>query len=385
MVIKMEKLFAKIDELNEKYLDVLEAICNIESPTDYKKGVDDACAYIVDIAKKRGWEIEVLKQEVSGDAVCITMNADVDAKPFAISGHMDTVHPVGFFGSPATRRDEEKMYGPGVTDCKGGVIAGLLAMVALEETGFRKNPVKLILQTDEETSSKGSNKETIKFMCEKAKDAVAFFNMEGMMAGKAVIQRKGIIRHKFKVHGIAAHSSGCATDGASAILEASHKIIELEKFKDNMGTTCSCNIISGGTKANTVPEYCEFITDTRVITNKALEEFRKTAEEIASKTHVEGCTCEIEEISMRPPMEITETNIKLLEKMNEIYVKYGMPSLEQGFARGGSDAAYTTEAGIPTMESLGVLGGRIHSIDEFMYLADLKESAKRVAAIIKEL
>jgi glutamate carboxypeptidase len=298
---------------------------------------------------------------------------------------MDTVHPVGFFGSPATRRDEEKMYGPGVTDCKGGVVAGLLAMVALEETGFKKNPVKLILQTDEETSSKGSNKETVKFMCEKAKDAVAFFNMEGMMAGKAVIQRKGIIRHKFKVQGIAAHSSGCATDGASAILEASHKIIELEKFKDNMGTTCSCNIISGGTKANTVPEYCEFITDARVITNKALEEFRKTAEEIASKTHVEGCTCEIEEISMRPPMEITETNIKLLEKMNEIYVKYGMPSLEQGFARGGSDAAYTTEAGIPTMESLGVLGGRIHSIDEFMYLADLKESAKRVAAIIKEL
>ena len=54
MVIEMEKLFAKIDELNEKYLDVLEAVCNIESPTDYKKGVDDACSYIIKIAEERG-------------------------------------------------------------------------------------------------------------------------------------------------------------------------------------------------------------------------------------------------------------------------------------------------------------------------------------------
>lgn len=381
----MEKLFEKIDELNEEYLDVLEAVCNIESPTDYKEGVDKACRYITDIAEKRGWKVEILKQPVSGDAVCITMNEDVDARPFAISGHMDTVHPVGSFGSPATTRDAEKMYGPGTTDCKGGVIAGLLAMVALEETGFRKNPVKLILQTDEETSSKGSNKETVRFMCEKAKDAIAFFNMEGMLTENATIQRKGIVRHKFKVKGIATHSAGCAEGGANAILEASHKIIALEKFKDNDGTTCSCNIISGGTKANTVPEYCEIVTDTRFATSKALEEFRKTAQEIADKTFVDGCSCQLEEISVRPPMERKAANEKLLEKMNEIYIKYKLPAIEGGFSKGGSDAAYTTEADIPSIDSIGVDGGRIHSTEEFMYLKSLKDAAKRVASVIKEM
>ena len=381
----MEKLFEKIDELNEEYLDVLEAVCNIESPTDYKEGVDKACRYITDIAEKRGWKVEILKQPVSGDAVCITMNGDVDARPFAISGHMDTVHPVGSFGSPATTRDAEKMYGPGTSDCKGGVIAGLLAMVALEETGFRKNPVKLILQTDEETSSKGSNKETVRFMCEKAKDAIAFFNMEGMLTEKATIQRKGIVRHKFKVKGIATHSAGCAEGGANAILEASHKIIALEKFKDNDGTTCSCNIISGGTKANTVPEYCEIVTDTRFATSKALEEFRKTAQEIADKTFVDGCICQLEEISVRPPMERKAANEELLEKMNEIYIKYKLPAIEGGFSKGGSDAAYTTEADIPSIDSIGVDGGRIHSTEEFMYLKSLAEAAKRVASVIKEM
>ena len=101
----MDELFSKIDELYEEHLDILENVCSIESPTDYKEGVDKACKYIIDIAKEKGWAIEILKQSVSGDAVCITMNSDKEAKPFAISGHMDTVHPVGSFGSPAVKRD----------------------------------------------------------------------------------------------------------------------------------------------------------------------------------------------------------------------------------------------------------------------------------------
>ena len=48
---------------------------------------------------------------------------------------------------------------------------------------------------------------------------------------------------------------------------------------------------------------------------------------------------------------------------------------------GGSDAAYTTQCGIPTLDSLGVEGGDIHAKEEFSYISSLKESAKRIAAI----
>ena len=42
MVIAMEceKLFKEIDKMQDEYLDILEEVCNIESPTDYKSGVD---------------------------------------------------------------------------------------------------------------------------------------------------------------------------------------------------------------------------------------------------------------------------------------------------------------------------------------------------------
>ena len=130
------KVFEKIDQLRETYLNVWEQACDIESPTNYKEGVDAVGRFFAEMAEQRGWKVEYCRQEVSGDVVCITMNADSPEKPLCISGHIDTVHPVGSFGSKPTRRDDEKIYGPGVTDCKGGVVAGFYAMDALQQSGL---------------------------------------------------------------------------------------------------------------------------------------------------------------------------------------------------------------------------------------------------------
>ena len=172
-----EKLFNKIDELQPQYAKVLEDVCNIESPTTYKEGVDKVLAYFIDMAEKRGWDIEIDKQEVAGDAACITLNPDAKGEPVCLSGHIDTVQPLGLFGYPPVKIDGDIMYGPGTTDCKGGCVAAFLAMDALDQIGFTDRPVKFIIQSDEETSSKQSGKKTIEFMCEKAKGAVAFLNV----------------------------------------------------------------------------------------------------------------------------------------------------------------------------------------------------------------
>ena len=120
-----------IDALNERYLDVLEELCNIESPTADKARVDEAGAYIARWGREQGFEVEVRPMEGAGDPLCITMNPEAKAAPVVLSGHIDTVHPVGLFSTPAVRRDDTKMYGPGVLDCKGGVVAAMLAMEAL--------------------------------------------------------------------------------------------------------------------------------------------------------------------------------------------------------------------------------------------------------------
>lgn len=385
--MKCEKIFQKIDELNQEYIKVWEDVCNLESPTNDKAAVDAVGSYFIERAKARGWEVEICEQPVSGNAVSITMNPDAKGSLICLSGHMDTVHPIGSFGTPAVKMDEEKIYGPGVTDCKGGVVAGFFAMDALHQCGFTDRPVRLLLQSDEEVGSMASNKATIGYICEKAKDAVAFLNLEGHSPDteQVCVQRKGIITFTFAVTGVEAHSSNCATNGSNAILEAAHKIIELEKLKDKDGLTCNCAVIKGGTVVNTVPGYCEFKANVRFATQEQLDWIKAYTQELADRVYVPGCKTEVSIASYRVAMERVERNLELVEKINRVCVPYGMRELKPAKRKGGSDAADVTAAGIPCVDSIGAGGGSIHSPDEYAYLNSLAESAKRVAVIAVEL
>ena len=222
-------VFARIDALYPEYVNFWADICRIESPTEYKAGVDAVGRYFADKAAARGWKVDIQKQAVSGDCVVITMHPDAPGKPVCFSGHMDTVHPVGFFGEDPVKIEDGKIYGPGVCDCKGGLAASFLAMAALDDCGFDARPLKLILQSDEENSSRFSNKTTVEYMCEAAKDAAAVYNVEPGEPGNTVIARKGITRYRLTVHGKSVHSANCY-GGKSAICEAAHKIIALEVF-----------------------------------------------------------------------------------------------------------------------------------------------------------
>lgn len=380
-----EKLFCEVDNLYEKYLSIWETFCNIESPTECKQGVDKAADYLTDIAVSLGLQVEAFEHKNSGKVLCITLNPEVNEAPLSISGHIDTVHPIGSFGNPPVHRDTEKIYGPGVLDCKGGVVAGLLALEALKNSGYKKRPVQLLVQSDEENGSKMSEKATIKYICEKAKNSVAFLNLEGHTQGKACLVRKGIVTFKFSVFGKAAHAATCAVEGANAIADAAYKIIELEKIKDDKGVTCNCGIVSGGTAVNTVPDKCEFLVNIRYVNSEQLDWITEKVYEIAATEHIKGCTCEVKRESFRTAMEYTERNAKLLDRMNEIFLSVGLPVLEASARNGGSDAADVTAFGIPCVDNIGVTGGNIHSLSEFAFLNSLSQAAKRVVAVAESI
>lgn len=383
--MNIQELFATVDRLQAEYLDILEHICNIESPTHHKAGIDAVGCFIADLARRKGWQVERCQQEVAGDVLCITMNTDSTEAPLCVSGHMDTVFPLGMFGTPAVRRDEENMYGPGVTDCKGGIVVGLLAMDALHQCGYRNRPIRLLLQSDEETGSLNSKKATIRYICERAKDAIAFLNLEGIARpNTAVMWRKGILRCRVTVKGIAVHSSQCER-GANAIAEAAHKILLLEEMKDPDGVTCNCGVINGGTVANTVPDTCTFVADIRYATDEQLAATRQRLHEVAELSHIPGCTCTVEEVSSRPSMPRCDRNTALLDRINEFFVQNGITPLTARGAGGGSDAAYITQCGIPCVDNMGTEGGKIHSEGEYMRLNSLGEAAKKVAIVAVQI
>ena len=370
-----------IHALNGEYLQIWEDIANIESPTSYKEGVDAVGRYLIALAEKKGWQVEVCPQPVSGDAICLTMNPTAKEAPVSLSGHIDTVQPLGSFGTPAVRKDAEKMYGPGVHDCKGGVVVGLLAMDALDRCGYSKRPVKMLLQTDEETGSRGSNKETIKWICKQAEGSIGFFNLEGSSVGKTTIERKGIVRYQITATGKQAHSGKC-DEGASAIAQAAHMILELEKFKNQKTLTCNCGTITGGSAPNTVPGSCTFVADFRY----SSEEDKQTAEDAVKKvtqtTYIESCTASYSLLSYRISMPVRQKNLELLDTVNAILEKEGFTTLASSKKTGGSDASDVSAYGIPCLDNLGIRGGKSHSENEFGYLSALEDCAKQLAAIV---
>lgn len=378
------ELLTRADELEQKYIQMWIDICSIESPTGFKQGVDAVGRYFAEATEKLGWDIQIHRENISGDCLCITMNPGSDKQPVVFSGHMDTVHAVGSFGTPAVRCEGDTIYGPGVKDCKGGITAAFMAMELLSICGFDKRPVRLILQSDEETGSASSEGRTIEFMREMAQNAIAFFNCEAHRNGGVTLIRKGSVKYEFEIKGRAVHSSNCYL-GASAITEAAHKIIQLEKMKSRNGITCNCGTIAGGSADNSVPDRCVFSADIRFDDMKQLARAKDRVKHIAGKSYIRGTRCIVRLKTMRRPMELCDANVALFNRMNEIFAKYSLPQVRLEKSRGGSDASDMTYYGIPCIDSMGVTGRFIHSVNEEARISSLREAAIRLAVLAWEL
>lgn len=383
---KMEykTLFEAVEQLEEKYIKMWEDICLIESPTTDKAGVDAVGKFCTDFAKEMGWKVQSHHEELSGDPICITMNPDSTEPAICLSAHMDTVHPVGSFGTPAVRLDDTYIYGPGVRDCKGGIVASFMIMEAMQKCGYNKRPIKLILQSDEENSSATSQKRTVEYMAKMAEGCLAFFNLESFEQNKVTVQRKGIMKYRFDITGTAGHAGKCY-DYVSAIREAAYKIVEVEKWKEREGVTCNVGTITGGTGINVVPETCSFQVDVRFVDEQTRLQISDVLQQIADKSYVEGSVCKLTLVSMRAAMPKFAPNDALVERMNEIFAQTGLPVLEPTAVPGGSDCSDLVTRGITGVDSLGIEGSDSHSLKEKAELASLVRCGKRMAALIQYL
>ena len=381
--MNVSEVFEQIDKLKDKYINMLVDICNIESKSDDKDGVDRVGNYLCAVAEEMGYTVKKKEFENAGNVYSFTLNPDGIKRQISVSGHMDTVFEKGVFGYPPTRIEGDFIYGPGVQDCKGGIVMCLLVMEALKNCGYDERPVKLILQSDEEVNSVLSDKGTLDFMVQEAKGSVAFINAEGHAKGRITVGRKGIAKRKIIIEGRACHAGAC-TDGINAVKEAAYKIIELEKDSDANGITFNCGVVNGGTVSNIVPERCEIELEYRFKTLEQKKEADEKFDRIVNTSYVDGTKSYAVELSTRIPMERTAENERLAKVVSDVSVKYGFGELKMSESAGGADAAYTTYAKIPTVDSVGPEGAYCHSTRERAVLSSIPRLAKLMAAVIME-
>ena len=376
----MERIFTDIDGKIPDYLEFWKKISAIESPSSSQDGVNRVADEIQRFAQQRGFAVTRAPQENSGDMMLVELQEGV-GEPIALLAHMDTVHAIGSFGPEPVKEQDGVLYGPGVYDCKGGIAVALLAMDAIKNSGSNHRPVRLILNADEEDGSY-SGDSGVKFMKDAAQGCAAAFNCECGKPGSVTVGRKGILKAEITVTGVAAHAGNGYFVGASAIREAAHKVIELEKHSQKDGITYNCGVISGGTVGNIVPEQCRIVTDIRFFNDAQAAEARDVLEKVTEQTHVPGTSAVVKTIGFRPAMEQTDGTMKLLQTVKDALERHGFETLEPMFRGGGSDSCYTVAVGVPTLCSVGIIGQYEHTVRECAEIGSLPVRAKMLAVSV---
>ena len=376
------KIFETIENLQNQYLEFLKKICSFEARAYDKDVINQMVDYIAAFSKAQGFCVNRKPMEKYGDFLTVEINPGAE-KACLCQAHMDTVHPAGSFGQPPVREDNERIYGPGVIDCKGGITVALLAMKALLENGYQKH-MRLILTSDEEITNILGGEEEIRFIQESAKGFPCALNCETAENDEVVVARKGILHYRLDIRGVSGHAGKHFFASKNAIVEAAHKILALNAESKDGGTTYSCNIINGGTVLNVIPDSCSVSIDIRAITVSDMEIAKKTVETVAAKSFLGDTTCQVTLLSQRPPMERSAETQQLFARLLATCHKHDLGSLTPIESGGGSDSCYTQAAGIPSICGLGASGRYLHTVKEYLNKDTVALRAKIISAFLSD-
>ena len=380
---EIENCFKSVDLLADNYLDFLRTLVKISSKSEDKTGVDAVLDKIIEHENSNGYKLIRQPMENSGDVASFTLFNAKNLPTVCLSAHMDTVFKKGEFAQPVITEDAENLYGPGVSDNKGGIAVGFLAMAALKMSGFDRANIKMILQSDEEVSSELSGKKTIEFMCEQAKESSAFLNLELGSNNVLTTARYGIIKAKFDITGSAAHASKKMSGiGINAIKEAAYKILEIENKEVTEDLSFSVGTVNGGTTTNTIAEHCSFTVDCRIKTNASEQAAKTFLQNVADTQYVKGTSCKLTYVGIHSPFEPNKKTNDLFNIINDASIKYLGENLVAVTAGGAADSAYPSALGIPSIDSMGVDGGNLHTTREYMIKKSLAPRAKRIISAI---
>ena len=277
------------------YLADLERLVNIDCGSYTPAGVDEVGRWVAAFLADLGAEVEHRPDPDGrlGDTVVATFDGRADGPRVLLIGHMDTVFDPGTAAERPFRIDDGIAYGPGVTDMKSGLLAGLYALKALisERGGLPFERLVFVANPDEEIGSPTSTPH----IRELAADSDVALVLECARAnGDIVSARKGILDLRIVVHGRAAHAGVEPEKGRSAILEATRIVRELHDLNGRWpDVTVNVGVIAGGTRPNVVAERCSLEVDVRATSRDALETAEAEIRRIAEATEIADTTVEL--------------------------------------------------------------------------------------------
>ena len=365
-----------------QYLRELETIVNIDSGSRNPAGTREVAAFLEEKYRQQGFLTELVSVGPEVGPVLVATNAPDEPIDLLFIGHTDTV----FLDGEASRRpfkiEGERLYGPGVYDMKGCSLLTAYLLENLPAELKQSLNICVIHNPDEEISSFYSREVIIA----KAKTAKFAFVMEPSSAdGSMIKERKGIEKLKIHFKGRPSHAGDAPQEGRSAINELAHWIVRMNTLIDYAaGVSVNAGTIQGGSVPNVVPEHAQMELDYRYSNPADVTAFFDMLEELQAHAAKMEIGIDIDVIGKRPPM----VDVPGAKELRSVFEDVGkrMDTVVSFKKSGGvSDANFTTSVGVPTVCSIGLIGGAFHTDHEYVELDSIQQRLDLLTAVIKEM
>ena len=295
-------------------------------------------------------------------------------------GHMDTVHPIGTLAKLPYKREGDICYGPGLMDMKGGNYVYLDALRKLLAAGVETPlPVTVLFTPDEEIGTPATR---ALIETEAKRHKYILVPEPARPDGGAVIGRYAIARFNLQTRGRPSHAGWALAEGRSAIAEMAKAVGTIEAMTTE-DCTFSLGVFHAGQWVNCVSSVCDAEVLTMAKTQEQLD--AGVAKMMALNSDEGDVIMEIRRGVTRPVWEPDQPGtMAMLKLAQEIGSEIGI-EITGSSAGGGSDGNFTGFLGLPTLDSIGVRGKGLHTLQEHIFVDSLTERAKLAAALFCRL
>ena len=300
------------------------------------------------------------------------------------TGHMDTVFPADHpFQSLSWLEPGKVLGGPGVADMKGGIAIMLAALKAIEASpdcgtiGY-----EVVINSDEEVGSPGSA--ALIARAAAGKRAALTYEPAALPDGTLAGARPGSGNFSFIITGRSAHAGRNPEDGRNAVIAAAELALHLSHSK-TPGLSINPARIDGGSPNNVVPDHAILRVNLRPQTGDDEEIAKRLiADAVERIAREHDVRIDVHGGFGRPPKPMTREAEALFQLVRNAGADLGQDIGWQ--ATGGvCDGNNIAACGVPVVDTMGVRGGKIHSMEEYLIVDSLAERAALSALTILRL
>lgn len=356
-----------------RYLDILRDMVAINSFTANADGVNRLGEFTARLFATLGFTAEHVPSVHAGYGRHLVLSREVAGGPAILCvSHLDTVYTEEEerLHDFICRVEDDRIYGPGTNDIKGGTLVLFMMLEALQAAAprlFEAVNWRVILNASEEVDS-----DDFAALCRERMTsgtaACLVFEAGRMENGSQclVTARKGRAVFRVTTMGKSAHAGADHAAGASAIVQMADVIRALDTVTDyERGITVNVGTVTGGTVVNRVPHEAAAVVEMRAFDPSAFIRGRVLVMSLDGLSTVRSgddsaaCSTAVRLEREIPPWPENEGSQALFTVWEEAAEALGIDIAAE--MRGGlSDGNYLWKL-VPTIDGLGPLGDHCHS------------------------